>query len=101
MKPYAIILMLLLCVPASASQESNAVEATTAITLPVDSVTIYPDGLMAVKRTGLLDVTEGAHKFVVNVPDKADQSSVLLSVNKATTERVVYVSETSYNLNLA
>lgn len=60
MKPYAIILVLLLCVPASASQEASEVEATTAITLPVDSVTIYPDGLMAVKRTGLLDVTEGA-----------------------------------------
>ena len=101
MKPSAIILMLLLCVPASASQEATEVEATTAITLPVDSVTIYPDGLMAVKRTGLLDVTEGAHKFVVNVPDKADFGSVLLSVSNATTDRVVYESDPIYTLNIS
>ena len=101
MKPYAIILVLLLCVPASASQEASEVEATTAITLPVDSVTIYPDGLMAVKRTGLLDVTEGAHKFVVNVPDKADFGSVLLSVSNATTDRVVYESDPIYTLNIS
>ncbi len=80
MKLFAAILMLLLCAPALAlSDEASQVEATTAITLPVDSVTIYPDGLMAVKRTGSLDVTEGVHKFVINVPEKAEQSSVLLS----------------------
>ena len=104
MKSIAAILLLLLlslCLPAAlAADDSSSVEATTAITLPVDSVTIYPDGLMAVKRTGSLDVTEGAHKFVVNVPDKADQSSVLLSVSNATTERVVYEADPIYTLNI-
>ncbi|MCX6677438.1 MAG: DUF4139 domain-containing protein [Methanothrix sp.] len=102
MKLFAAILMLLLCAPALAvSDEEGAVEATTAITLPVDSVTIYPDGLMAVKRTGSLDVTEGVHKFVINVPEKAEQSSVLLSVSNATQERVVYDANPVYTLNIS
>ncbi|MEI6103273.1 MAG: DUF4139 domain-containing protein [Methanothrix sp.] len=102
MKLFAAILMLLLCAPALAlSDEASAVEATTAITLPVDSVTIYPDGLMAVKRTGSLDVTEGVHKFVINVPEKAEQSSVLLSVSNATQERVVYDANPVYTLNIS
>ena len=75
MKYLTAFLVLLLCAPSLAlSLESRRVEATTAITLPVDSVTIYPDGLMAVKRMGSLDVTEGRHKFVVNVPEGADQA---------------------------
>jgi hypothetical protein len=95
--------MLSLCLPAAlASVDSTqSVEATTAITLPVDSVTIYPDGLMAVKRTGSLDVTEGVHKFVINVPEKAEQSSVLLSVSNATQERVVYDANPVYTLNIS
>jgi hypothetical protein len=102
MKLFVAILMLLLCAPALAvSDEASAVEATTAITLPVDSVTIYPDGLMAVKRTGSLDVTDGMHKFVINVPEKADQSSVLLSVSNATQERVVYDANPVYTLNIS
>jgi len=101
MKPSAIILMLLLCVPASALQETSAVEATTAITLPVDSVTIYPDGLMAVKREGRLDVTEGVHKFVMNLPDKAEKSTVLLSVSNATQEMVVYEDNPVFTLNVS
>jgi hypothetical protein len=102
MKLFAAILMLLLCAPALAvSDEASAVEATTAITLPVDSVTIYPDGLMAVKRMGSLDVTEGVHKFVINVPEKAEQSSVLLSVSNATYERVVYDANPVYTLNIS
>ncbi len=102
MKLFAAILMLLLCAPALAlSDEASAVEATTAITLPVDSVTIYPDGLMAVKRMGSLDVTEGVHKFVINVPEKAEQSSVLLSVSNATQERVVYDANPVYTLNIS
>lgn len=102
MKSTAILLLLFFCLPAAlaAADDSTSIEATTAITLPVDSVTIYPDGLMAVKRKGSLDVTEGAHKFVVNVPDKADQSSVLLSVSNATTERVVYETDPIYTLNI-
>ena len=101
MKPSAIILMLLLCVPASASQETSAVEATTAITLPVDSVTIYPDGLMAVKREGRLDVTEGVHTFVINLPDKTEKSTVLLSVSNATQEMVVYEDNPIFTLNVS
>ena len=102
MKLFAAILMLLLCAPALAvSDEAGQVEATTAITLPVDSVTIYPDGLMAVKRTGNLDVTDGVHKFVINVPEKAEQSSVLLSVSNATQERVVYEANPVYTLNIS
>lgn len=102
MKLFALILMFLLCVPAiAASDEASGVEATTAITLPVDSVTIYPDGLMAVKRTGNLDVTEGVHKFVINVPEKAEQSSVLLTVSNAAQERVVYDSNPIYTLNVS
>ena len=102
MKLFAVILMLLLCAPAPAlSDEASGVEATTAITLPVDSVTIYPDGLMAVKRTGSLDVTEGVHKYVINVPEKAEQSSVLLSVSNATQERVVYETNPVYTLNIS
>ena len=76
MKYFTAFLVLLLFAPALATSQSD-VEATTAITLPVDSVTIYPDGLMAVKRMGSLDVTDGVHKFVVNVPKEADASSLL------------------------
>ncbi|MGB4678898.1 DUF4139 domain-containing protein [Methanothrix sp.] len=105
LKSIAALLLLMLpslCLPAAlAAADGSSVEATTAITLPVDSVTIYPDGLMTVKRTGLLDVTEGAHKFVVNVPDKADQSSVLLSVSNASIERVVYEADPIYTLNIS
>ncbi len=103
MKPFAVLLMLSLCLPAALASvdSSQSVEATTAITLPVDSVTIYPDGLMAVKRTGSLDVTDGMHRFVINVPEKADQSSVLLSVSNATQERVVYDANPVYTLNIS
>ena len=102
MKLFALILMFLLCVPAlAASDEASSVEATTAITLPVDSVTIYPDGMMAVKRTGNLDVTEGVHKFVINVPEKAERSSVLLTVSNAAQERVVYDANPVYTLNIS
>lgn len=98
--------MLLVCcssaiAQSSSSSEEDAVEATTAITLPVDSVTIYPDGLVYVKRTGILDVTEGEHKFVVNIPSSADKSSALLSVTNATIERVVYDGNPVYTLNIS
>lgn len=93
-----IVLLILICIPVIASTEET-VEATTAITLPVDSVTIYPDGLLSVKRAGNLDVTEGVHKFVVDIPDLADKSSVLLSVTNATIERVVYDNSPVYTLN--
>jgi len=102
MKFFVILLGLLLCAPAfAASDETSGVEATTAITLPVDSVTIYPDGLVAAKRTGILDTTVGEHKFVVNIPDSADKSTVLLSVSNASVERVVYDSNPVYSLNIS
>lgn len=101
MKLFTILLALLICAPAVAFAQEAKVEATTAITLPVDSVTIYPDGMFSVKRTGSLDVTEGTHKFVVNVPDSADKSTVLLSVSNATIERVVYDGNPVYTLNIS
>ena len=102
MKYLAAFLVLLLCAPTLAvSDEASGVEATTAITLPVDSVTIYPDGLMAVKRMGSLDVTEGTHKFVVNVPEGADTSSLLLNVSNATVDGVVYDANPVYTLNVS
>lgn len=55
---------------------------------------------MAVKREGSLDVTEGLHKFVINLPAKADKSSALLSVSNATQERVVYEANPIYTLNI-
>ena len=95
--------MLLFCLPAAMAEtdDSKSIEATTALTLPVDSVTIYPGGLMAVKREGIMDVTEGVHKFVINLPAKADKSSALLSVSNATQERVVYEASPVYTLNIS
>ncbi|OPY54841.1 MAG: hypothetical protein A4E48_00181 [Methanosaeta sp. PtaU1.Bin060] len=98
----AALLVLLICATALAAPEKGSeAEATTAITLPVDSVTIYPDGLMAVKRTGSLDVTAGEHKYVMNVPKSADKSTVLLSVSNSTVERVVYEGNPVYTLNIS
>jgi hypothetical protein len=102
MKLITALLLMLFCAPALAvSDEARGVEATTAITLPVDSVTVYPDGLMAVKRMGNLDTTVGEHKFVVNIPDSADVNSVLLTVSNATMERVVYEANPVYTLNVS
>jgi hypothetical protein len=96
-------LMLSLCLPVALASvdSSQSVEATTAITLPVDSVTIYPNGLTAVKQTGSLDVTTGVHKFVVNVPEGADASSLLLAVSNATVDGVVYEADPIYTLNIS
>ena len=103
LKILMILLMLLFCLPAAMAEtdDSKSIEATTALTLPVDSVTIYPGGLMAVKRVGSMDVTEGVHKFVINLPAKADKGSALLSVSNATQERVVYESSPVYTLNIS
>jgi len=96
-------LILSLCLPAALASvdSSQSVEATTAITLPMDSVTIYPDGLTAVKQMGSLDVTEGVHKFVVNVPEEADARSLLLTVSNATVDGVVYEANPVYTLNIS
>ena len=103
LKILMILLMLLFCLPAAMAEtdDSKSIEATTALTLPVDSVTIYPGGLMAVKREGIMDVTEGVHKFVINLPAKADKGSALLSVSNATQERVVYEASPVYTLNIS
>lgn len=94
------MLSLFLSAAVASSDDSRSIEATTALKLPVDSVTIYPGGLMAVKRGGSLDVTEGVHEFVINLPAKADKSSALLSVSNATLERVVYEAIPIYTLNI-
>ena len=102
-KLFIALLVLSLCLPAAlaSGNSSQSVEATTSISLPVDSVTIYPDGLMSVKRMGSLDVTEGQHKFVLDVPDAADKDTVLLSVTNATVERIVYQGNPVYTLNVS
>jgi len=107
MKILIAILMLSLCLPAALAQSSNSnmnqesIEATTAITLPVDSVTIYPDGLVSARRMGAMEVTEGRHEFVVTVPESASKDSVQLSVSNATVERVVYGGNPTYTLNIS
>ena len=85
----------------ASGNSSHSVEATTSINLPVDSVTIYSDGLMSVKRIGSLDVTEGVHKFVLDVPDSAEKDTVLLSVSNATIDRIVYQGNPVYTLNVS
>jgi hypothetical protein len=96
-------MVLSLCLPAvlASDNSSQSVEATTSISLPVDSVTIYPDGLMSVKRVGSLDVIEGLHKFVLDVPSAADKDTLLLSVSNATVERIVYQGSPIYTLNVS
>ena len=102
-KLFIALLVLSLCLPAAlaSGNSSQSVEATTSISLPVDSVTIYPDGMMSVKRMGSLDVTEGQHKFVLDVPDAADKDTVLLSVTNATVDRIVYEGNPIYTLNVS
>ena len=102
-KLFIALLVLSLCLPAAlaSGNSSQSIEATTSISLPVDSVTIYPDGMMSVKRMGSLDVTEGQHKFVLDVPDAADKDTVLLSVTNATVERIVYQGNPVYTLNVS
>ena len=102
-KLFIALLVLALCLPAAlaSGNSSQSVEATTSISLPVDSVTIYPNGLMSVQRMGSLDVTEGQHKFVLDVPDAADKDTVLLSVTNATVDRIVYEGNPIYTLNVS
>ena len=69
--------------------------------LPLDSVTIYPSGMVYAKRLGSLDVTEGVHKFVINVPQAADKNTLLLSIDNASIERVVYNENPVYSLNFS
>ena len=102
MKSLIALIILSLFVPAVALERGeDAVKSTTAITLPVDSITIYPDGLVSVKSMGILDVIQGARSFVVNVPSSALASSVTLSVTNSTVESVVYNANPTYILNIS
>jgi len=96
-----ILALLVLLAAAPALALDGAVEATTAINLPVDSITIYPDGLMAAKRMGNLEVGQGLHNFVVKVPESAEKSSLLLTVTNSTIEKVVYEANPVYTLNIS
>jgi len=97
----AFAVLFVLAAALLASSSGAEVEAITAISLPVDSVTIYPDGLVSVKRIGSLDVTEGEHKFVIDVPSSADRDSILLRVSDASIKRVVYDGSPVYTLNIS
>jgi hypothetical protein len=46
-----------------------------------------------------MEVTEGKHNFVVDVPDESLMESVLFLVTNATTERIVYDSLPTYTMN--
>lgn len=83
------------------SGASSEVEAITALKLPVDSVTIYPDGLVAAKRMGDMELTEGGHQFAIDVPGSADRDSILLRVTNASIEKVVYEGSPVYTLNVS
>lgn len=100
---YALVFALLMIqfLDSSASvDDSQSIKATTAITLPLDSVTVYPDGLLAVKRHGSLEVTEGLHSFVLDLPDKAEAGSALLNVSNSKEEMVVYEKSPIFYLNI-
>lgn len=103
MRSWTLTAMLLLAVSCCLAADDGAkdVVATTAISLPVDSVTIYQDGLVFVKRTGSMDLTEGMHKFVVDLPDNADKNSVLFLVTNSSMERIVYDRMPVYTMNVA
>jgi hypothetical protein len=81
-KILAFLVLILALAPASAAIDdgSSEIEAITIISLPVDSVTIYPDGLATVKRTGEMEVTEGVHQLVVDLPSSVKMESVRFSV---------------------
>ena len=80
---------------------SGKVEAITIISLPVDSVTIYPDGLATVKRTGEMEMTEGVHQLVVDLPTSVDMDSVRFSATNASVEKVVRRDNPEYTLNVS
>ncbi|MCJ7444275.1 MAG: DUF4140 domain-containing protein [Methanotrichaceae archaeon] len=100
MKLSMAFLTLLICTQMLSSCQDD-VEATTTINLPIDSVTIYPDGMVSVKRLGTIDIPEGVNNFVLNVPESADKTTLLLSVSNATIERVVYNENPTYTLNFS
>lgn len=102
MRSWTLLAILLLTVISCANAGDGAKEvvATTTINLPVDSVTIYQDGLVFIKRTGSMDLTEGTHKFVVDIPENADTSSLLFLVTNSSLERIVYDRMPVYTMNV-
>lgn len=101
-KILAIFALMLSLYPAGASDDgSGEIEAITIISLPVDSVTIYPDGLATVKRTGEMEVTEGVHQFVLDLPRSVNMESVRFTVTNATVEKIVYDDNPEYTLNVS
>ncbi len=98
----AFIVLILALYPASAVDDgSGEIEAVTIISLPVDSVTIYPDGLATVKRTGEMEVTEGVHQFVLDLPSSVNMESVRFAVTNATVEKIVFDDNPEYTLNVS
>jgi hypothetical protein len=96
-----LVLILALCPASAADDGSSEIEAITIISLPVDSVTIYPDGLATVKRTGEMDVTEGVHQFVLDLPSSVKMESVRFAVTNAVVEKIVYDDNPEYTLNVS
>lgn len=105
MKNILAILVLISALAYSSASASDGgsgkVEAITIISLPVDSVTIYPDGLATVKRTGEMEMTEGVHQLVVDLPTSVDMDSVRFSVTNATVEKIVRHDNPEYTLNVS
>jgi len=99
----ALFLVIVLSSQAVASEEetSGQIEAITILSLPVDSVTIYPDGLASVKRTGSMEVTEGPHTFVLDIPRSVSMESVRFDVTDAFVEKIVYEDNPEYLLNVS
>jgi hypothetical protein len=98
----ALLALLLFIAPALSSEDSaGKIEAITAISLPVDAVTIYPDGLVTMKRCGSMDITVGVHDFAVDVPWSASEDSILLWVSNATIERILYESIPVFTINVS
>jgi hypothetical protein len=101
-KILAFLVLIMALYPAGAADDgSGEIEAITIISLPVDSVTIYPDGLATVKRTGEMEVTEGVHQFVLDLPSSVRMESVRFSVTNATVEKIVYDDNPEYTINVS
>lgn len=101
-KILAFLALIMALYPAGAADDgSGEIEAITIISLPVDSVTIYPDGLATVKRTGEMEVTEGVHQFVLDLPSSVRMESVRFSVTNATVEKIVYDDNPEYTINVS
>ncbi len=98
---YLALILALASAGAASDGGSGEIEAITIVSLPVDSVTIYPDGLATVKRTGEMEVTEGVHTFVLDLPRSVNMASVRFTVTNATVEKVVYDDNPEYTINVS